>query len=95
MPDTFSIRRRVPAVSRTTITKTVEPPINKEAPGSGASGRSSRANYRDFAERYRQRRLDELDEHTSPAAAKTAPRQGLLRGRRREYLRDYLRWLWP
>jgi len=97
-------------VSRTTITKTAKPPISESGPGgrSGATGRSSRANYSEFAERYRQRRLDEQDEQPSPAAAqadgavpaagepaKAASRQGLLRGRRREYLRDYLRWLKP
>jgi ATP-binding cassette subfamily B protein/subfamily B ATP-binding cassette protein MsbA len=65
--------------------------------------RSSRANYREFVELYRRRRLDEFDEHRNapPGSADGAPaaagaaRQGLLRGRRREYLRDYFRWLWP
>ncbi len=96
-------------MSRATITKTAEPPIHGTGPGTGAASRSSRANYREFAERYRQRRLDERDEHSPPASAKSdatgpaegaapaagPPRQGLLRGRRRESVRDSLRWLWP
>jgi ATP-binding cassette subfamily B protein/subfamily B ATP-binding cassette protein MsbA len=70
---------------------------------SGTKKRASRANYREFAEQYRRRRLDEADEYPGAKppepeganAAAAAPHQGLLRGRRREYLRDYLRWLGP
>lgn len=67
---------------------------------------SSRRRYRAFVQDYKQRRLDDLADaeddqqrladSTSPAP--DAPAWGLrrlLRGRRREYLRDYLRWLWP
>jgi ATP-binding cassette subfamily B protein/subfamily B ATP-binding cassette protein MsbA len=50
--------------------------------------RSSRERYRQFLKDYKQRRLDdstEGGETTPPSAA----------GKRREYLRDYLRWLRP
>jgi ATP-binding cassette, subfamily B, bacterial len=64
--------------------------------------RSSRERYRKFVADYKAGRLD--DEAEAGDAAKTveptkpvAPseRAGLLRGKRREYLRDYLRWLRP
>jgi ATP-binding cassette subfamily B protein/subfamily B ATP-binding cassette protein MsbA len=48
--------------------------------------RSSRERYRKFLEDYKQRRLDDSAEDGDEA-----PRSG----KRREYLRDYLRWLWP
>jgi ATP-binding cassette subfamily B protein len=56
--------------------------------------RSSRERYRRFRQDYKQRRLD--DESTksgeaSPPAEPAPPG----RGKRREYLREYLRWLWP
>ncbi|MBM3839844.1 MAG: ABC transporter ATP-binding protein [Verrucomicrobia bacterium] len=69
--------------------------------------RSSRQRYRRFVEDYRKQRLDDLTEANDgtgrigpsaeagsedPSASK--PR-GLFRGKRREYLRDYMRWLWP
>jgi ATP-binding cassette subfamily B protein/subfamily B ATP-binding cassette protein MsbA len=68
--------------------------------------RSSRQRYRTFVEDYRHKRLDDAtdlkdgrksladpakDEGESPAPES----KGLLRGRRREYLREYLRWLSP
>ncbi len=61
--------------------------------------RSSRARYRIFLEKYRKRQLDEeIDAGKDPAAAapdaKPKPK-GLLGGKRREYIRDYLRWLKP
>src|SRR5262245_10541220 len=54
--------------------------------------RSSRERYRQFVLDYKARRLDEKVEAASgqkpaPASAK--------RGRRREYMREYLRWLRP
>jgi ATP-binding cassette subfamily B protein/subfamily B ATP-binding cassette protein MsbA len=51
--------------------------------------RSSRERYRGFVQDYKQRRLD-----TPPAEGTAAP-QGQRRGKRREFLREYLRWLWP
>src|SRR5437879_5395478 len=68
--------------------------------------RSSRQRYRDFVHDYKQRRLDEALEagnddkkpveppnaHVEVPAAEPEPPQ---RGKRREYLREYLRWLWP
>ena len=47
--------------------------------------RSSRQRYRDFLKDYKQRRLDDAGEGGE------APRSG----RRREYLHEYARWLWP
>jgi ATP-binding cassette, subfamily B, bacterial len=57
--------------------------------------RSSRRRYQVFVEDYRQQRLDdsiendggERQDSASPSSAKT--------GKRREYLREYFRWLWP
>jgi ATP-binding cassette subfamily B protein/subfamily B ATP-binding cassette protein MsbA len=52
--------------------------------------RSSRERYRDFVSDYKRGRLDEA-ESKDDAAAEALQR----RGKRREYLRDYLRWLRP
>lgn len=64
--------------------------------------RSSRANYFEFVKRYKHRQLDEVEHGAlTPATAPPLPaavqshRPGLLKGGRREYLRDYFRWLWP
>jgi len=67
--------------------------------------RSSRRRYRTFREDYRKQRLDDLieagDELVKPPGGDVAPAvavsglQRLIGGRRREYLREYLRWLWP
>jgi ATP-binding cassette subfamily B protein/subfamily B ATP-binding cassette protein MsbA len=68
--------------------------------------RSSRQRYRRFVEDYKQQRLDDLTDakdglgRIDPAAepGEDTPGSksgGLLRGKRREYLRDYMRWLWP
>jgi ATP-binding cassette subfamily B protein/subfamily B ATP-binding cassette protein MsbA len=53
--------------------------------------RSSRQRYRAFVRDYRDRRLDD------PAEANGEPPkpQPEGRGKRREYLREYFRWLWP
>jgi ATP-binding cassette, subfamily B, bacterial len=70
--------------------------------------RSSRQRYRDFVGQYRRGALDDsqspksvvpLDE-TPAAPADAAPAKksllwGAASGKRRDYLRDYLRWLWP
>jgi ATP-binding cassette, subfamily B, bacterial len=66
--------------------------------------RSSRQRYRAFVQDYKQRRLDDRSEaeqkrredSTSPGekqAEAGATRKGS--GKRREYLREYMRWLWP
>src|SRR5256885_14020796 len=68
--------------------------------------RSSRHRYLKFVADYKQRRLDQLlegNEEEKPSGEKPAekPRSswqeavGLKRGKRREYLREYLAWLWP
>ncbi|MBI5766962.1 MAG: ABC transporter ATP-binding protein [Verrucomicrobia bacterium] len=68
--------------------------------------RSSRARYRKFVEDYRHQRLDDETEKTNetpsaPNPAGPAPKAGKaagfagLRGKRRDYARDYLRWLKP
>jgi ATP-binding cassette subfamily B protein/subfamily B ATP-binding cassette protein MsbA len=55
--------------------------------------RSSRQLYRGFVQDYKQRRLDEA---TGPGGDSPAPEsQAKPRSRRREYLREYLTWLWP
>jgi ATP-binding cassette subfamily B protein len=55
--------------------------------------RASRERYRRFVQDYRQRRLEDLAEKGQDASA--SPSSPLARGKRREYLRDYLAWLWP
>jgi ATP-binding cassette, subfamily B, bacterial len=55
--------------------------------------RSSRQKYREFVQDYKQRRLDDSADGAEEAGAADAERPPA--GKRREYLRDYLRWLWP
>jgi ATP-binding cassette, subfamily B, bacterial len=56
--------------------------------------RSSRERYRGFVEDYKHRRLD--DESTPSGEEASAPRSRRLGGvKRRQYLREYLRWLRP
>jgi ATP-binding cassette subfamily B protein/subfamily B ATP-binding cassette protein MsbA len=68
--------------------------------------RSSRQRYRDFVHDYKQRRLDDppdagkdgkpLNDTAKADGAPPAPEPWRQRrGKRREYLREYLRWLWP
>jgi ATP-binding cassette subfamily B protein len=62
--------------------------------------RSSRQRYRAFVDDYQQRRLDDLAEaakNGKPAddPAKLDPPAPEPKGKRRAYLREYLRWLWP
>jgi ATP-binding cassette subfamily B protein/subfamily B ATP-binding cassette protein MsbA len=54
--------------------------------------RSSRQRYRRFVDDYRHRRLDGPP---GPPGDDTAPGTAADRGRRRKYLREYFRWLWP
>src|SRR5438093_580602 len=68
--------------------------------------RSSRQRYRAFVQDYKQRRLDDSDEATeeqkraddsihsgeTPAKAESGRKDS---GKRREYLREYAKWLWP
>jgi ATP-binding cassette subfamily B protein/subfamily B ATP-binding cassette protein MsbA len=54
--------------------------------------RSSRQRYQSFVRDYRQRRLDEITQGEKPAT--DAPPEATRR-KRREYLREYLRWLKP
>jgi ATP-binding cassette subfamily B protein/subfamily B ATP-binding cassette protein MsbA len=66
--------------------------------------RSSRQRYRNFLTDYRQRRLDD---HSNPEKSEQQPdvsangdgsppaAEPSLSTRRREYVREYLRWLWP
>lgn len=63
---------------------------------------SSRQRYRQFVDDYRQRRLDAIadaaDHRPTPADAQTGDGShtgGVLRGKRKQYLREYLRWLRP
>ena len=61
--------------------------------------RSSRRRYRGFVGDYRLRRLDDpADAGGAPAEAQAAdapPTDPARRATRRQYLREYLRWLWP
>jgi ATP-binding cassette subfamily B protein/subfamily B ATP-binding cassette protein MsbA len=57
------------------------------------AARSSRKDYHAFRESYSKRRLEDPAEPS--AAAPPVGRPGLMRGRRREYMRDYLGWLRP
>jgi ATP-binding cassette subfamily B protein len=67
--------------------------------------RSSRQRYRGFVQDYKRGRLDEIadgdqsqtPEAGEPAAADVTPPEpkGWRLGKRRQYLREYLRWLWP
>jgi len=52
--------------------------------------RSSFGRYKEFVRAYKARQLDEA----AGMPKKTAAPEGVS-GRRREYLRDYVRWLWP
>jgi ATP-binding cassette subfamily B protein len=55
--------------------------------------RSSRQRYEQFRQDYKKGRIDEpAGEAEKPAESGAQP---LLRGKRREYLREYVRWLWP
>ena len=54
--------------------------------------RSSRQRYRAFVEDYRRRRLDDASRDAKPAAGKPPAET---RRKRRQYLREYVRWLRP
>ena len=57
---------------------------------------SSRRRYRTFVKAYKDRTLeDPADGEKKPKAAGTPEDKAKAAGKRREYLRDYLRWLWP
>src|SRR5262245_42239540 len=59
-----------------------------------AALRSSRQRYRAFVEKYKQRKLDDhSDAEQSPKPADEQTPTGT--PKRRQYLREYLRWLWP
>ena len=63
--------------------------------------RSSRQQYTSFVEDYKRRRLDaEIEARDKKAVVGTSPPEAAAdpkakKGKRREYMRDYLRWLWP
>jgi len=54
--------------------------------------RPSRNRYHDFRRDYRQQRLDDAAESGRRPEAESPDQR---RGKRREYVREYLRWLWP
>jgi ATP-binding cassette subfamily B protein/subfamily B ATP-binding cassette protein MsbA len=76
-----------------------------DQPARLARPRSSRQRYQGFVHDYRQRRLDEkaeaekngkpLEVAAKAEEAAAAEAQPERRGKRREYLREYMRWLWP
>src|ERR1044072_8210138 len=68
--------------------------------------RSSRQRYLKFVEEYRKRRLEDKEEsgESKPKAEEGEEDKpevsvvelfGLRRGKRRQYLREYIGWLWP
>ncbi len=59
---------------------------------------TSSERYRTFVDDYKHGRLEDPDLKKDPGkdeAAAGKPPRGLIAGKQREYLRDYLRWLWP
>src|SRR6188508_2629265 len=57
---------------------------------------SSRRRYRTFVKAYRDRTLeDPADGEKKPKASGTPEEKAKAAGKRREYLRDYINWLWP
>jgi ATP-binding cassette subfamily B protein len=80
-------------------------PMSKPHDPRHRHARSSRQRYKHFVRDYRDRRLDDRTDEASGkrsietganvegSAEETKP--ALLGGKRREYLREYLRWLWP
>jgi ATP-binding cassette, subfamily B, bacterial len=80
------------------MSKTIDP--------RGRHARSSRRRYEHFVREYRERRLDDRTDQargktsvgtdaTETSTGATDARPALLGGKRREYIREYLRWLWP
>ena len=78
----------------------------RDQPARTERPRSSRQRYRAFVEDYKQRRLDDSDEAgegkkrseptTGPGESANEAESGRKRrGKRREYMREYGRWLWP
>jgi ATP-binding cassette subfamily B protein/subfamily B ATP-binding cassette protein MsbA len=57
--------------------------------------RSSRRRYRGFVDDYKKGRLDEASEASGQPKAPTTPKDPSGKAKRRELLREYLRWLWP
>lgn len=77
-----------------------------EQPDRLSRPRSSRQRYRGFVQDYQQRRLDEKveaekngkpgdDAAKAEETAEAAEAQPERRAKRREYLKEYMRWLWP
>src|SRR5437016_3464574 len=58
--------------------------------------RSSRKRYRSFVEDYKNRRLDDIADAKNQKKTDSPPEpEKPNKGKRRQYLREYLRWLWP
>ena len=73
-----------------------------DTPNARDRASASRQRYLQFVEDYRRHRLDELNEDqrrlTVMDAGRRKPEEGSRKGTaggRRQYLREYLRWLWP
>jgi ATP-binding cassette subfamily B protein len=69
------------------------PPAGPSTRLGAGQPRSSRKRYRGFVDDYKQQRLDDEEEEKHKKSG-VAPSKGL-KGKRREYLREYLRWLKP
>ena len=57
--------------------------------------RSSRRRYLGFRDRYKRKQLDDSNEETAKSEDGSLGDDKATRGKRREYMREYLRWLWP
>ena len=67
------------------------PPVSHRSDTRASHPRSSRQRYRGFLRDYAERRLDDPQESGANSPEPRSPG----RGKRREYLHEYLRWLWP
>jgi ATP-binding cassette subfamily B protein/subfamily B ATP-binding cassette protein MsbA len=56
--------------------------------------RSSRERYRGFVQDYKLRKLDDRADDDNSGGEEKTPKEPR-KGKRREYLREYFRWLWP
>ena len=79
--------------------------MKKPTDREGRHARSSQQRYKHFVRDYHERRLDDrtdeasgktsIDGSTKKEVSPEEAKPALLGGKRREYLREYLRWLWP
>jgi ATP-binding cassette subfamily B protein/subfamily B ATP-binding cassette protein MsbA len=66
-----------------------------QIPPSSAPLPTSRQRFDRFVQDYRSRRLDEVTDAARSGAPPAAADDASRKGKRREYIREYFRWLWP